>query len=65
MLCNMFFYVVQHIFRISAKRIKCNHSGTIAFFATVGRPIIALFADACRKMHKMQKLAVAASNCLS
>ena len=54
MLCNMFFYVVQHIFLISAKRIKCNHSG-----------IIALFADACRKMHKMQKLAVVAENCPS
>lgn len=52
MLCNMFLYVVQHIFRISAKRIKCNHSG-----------IIALFADSCSKMHKMQKSAVVASNC--
>lgn len=54
MLCNMFFYVVQHIFRTAAKRIKCNHSG-----------IIALFTDACRKMYKMQKLAVAAENCPS
>lgn len=54
MLCNMFLYVVQHVFRISANCIMCKYSG-----------MIALFADACRKMHKMQKLAVVAENCPS
>lgn len=54
MLCNMFLYVVQHIFRAAAKCTMCKHSG-----------MITLFADACRKMHKMKKLAVAAENCAS
>lgn len=54
MLCNMFLYVVQHIFRTATNCIMFKYSGMIAFFA-----------DACRKMYKMQKLAVVAENCPS
>ena len=52
MLCNMFLYVVQHIFRISAICIKCKYSGMILHLLQICRPTFALFAGSCRRMHK-------------
>ena len=65
MLCNMFLYVVQHVFCDSCKSCNGRESSITLHFLQLFRNIIALFADACRKMHKMQKLAVVAENCPS
>lgn len=62
MLCNMFLYVVQHIFCESCKSCTVREASRTLHFLQCCRPIFALFADACRMMHKMQKLAVAAEN---
>lgn len=63
MLCNMFLYVVQHIFGPSRKRCKVRESsrilhflqivdGHILHFSQSCRQTFAFFADSCRRMHK-------------
>lgn len=55
MLCNMFLYVVQHIFRISAFCIKCKYSGMILHLLQSCRQSFAIFAISCRRMHKKHR----------
>ena len=62
MLCNMFLYVVQHVFWISANCTIYIFPGILHFlqiaaedifalFANSLRSVFAHFADSCRRIH--------------
>ena len=55
MLCNMFFYVVQHIFGRAKKCISREASMTLHFLHILSQRQNALFAVSCRRMYKKHR----------
>lgn len=55
MLCNMFLYVVQHVFRAANKCTIYIFPGTLHFLQLFSRSDYAIFADSCRTIHKKHR----------